>query len=119
MPNLGVIKIKIKIQHAQCLETRKCQNNQCFFRQRDVYGLCPWDTSGFPEATKKQAEIMKMLKDEYGETIFPSLKGGSIGTNCIYADKYQKPCEIGGCEIISHPWEEITEIECESYKRKI
>ena len=78
------------LSSCHCVE--KCGNNQCFFRQRDHFGLSPWAVA---RAMPDQKQIAESLLEKYGETIFPKLEA-SIGTNCVYVRclnyKVGEPC---------------------------
>lgn len=69
---------KFEPQVIQCQNTKVCNNNKCFWRQRDVFGLSPFFDLD-PKHIKKQEEI----RNKYGESYFPEWKV-SVGTNCIY-----------------------------------
>jgi hypothetical protein len=66
----------------KCYFVEECQNDKCFFRQRDVHGLCIWTVAyenGSPEFKKQQNEIPKKL----GVWKYPKLVL-TDGTNCMY-----------------------------------
>ena len=63
-----------------CSATHICQNDKCFWKQRDCYGLCPWvvfDETGEHEASQRN------IIDKYGEAYFPEWEV-CVGTNCLY-----------------------------------
>lgn len=67
----------------QCPKTKECQNDQCFWRQRDIHGLNPFpiykDESGkYPFIEKNNA-----VCEKFGRPYFPELTV-SVGTNCLY-----------------------------------
>ena len=72
------------IFHFQCPLTDVCENNQCFWKQRDCYGLSAWyydyiDESGIHKSSLKDNT---KVAQKYGKSKFPKLEV-STGTNCI------------------------------------
>jgi hypothetical protein len=61
----------------QCPFTKQCQNNQCFWRQRDVFGRTPWAI-----AYMHDKENQDKITQEHGEPYFPDLKISTL-TNCL------------------------------------
>lgn len=59
-----------------CQITAECQNNQCFYRQRDHLGLPVWHTAD-PDGVKTKKVI-----EQYGDTIFPNIIVTHV-TNCM------------------------------------
>lgn len=63
------------INHVQCHLTKLCQNDKCFWRQRDVYGRNPWYHYQNPNQNDH-------IDSKFGSPYFPELKV-QTGTNCI------------------------------------
>lgn len=63
----------------QCQKTVECNNNNCFFRQRDIFGRPIWWHQVVSEEGMKK---LKELNDKYGGATFPRFKV-EIGTNCL------------------------------------
>jgi len=62
-----------------CPFTQDCENERCFWKQRDCYGRSPWATAWQdPEYVKKMEEVTR----EHGEPYFPTWSI-QTGTNCI------------------------------------
>lgn len=66
----------------QCPITSQCNNDRCFWRQRDIHGLVAFpvwiDENGNCPLIKKNEEI----REQYGDSIFPEFKI-SVSTNCM------------------------------------
>lgn len=67
----------------QCDLTKVCQNNKCFWKQRDCHGL-----SAFPVYFDEDGNMPAMIKnqqisEEFGDSYFPELTV-TVGTNCMY-----------------------------------
>lgn len=71
------------INYSQCNQVDKCQNHQCFFRQRDVFGVSPWAMAYIGEEGKEMRQLKDEVIQKYGEMIFPEIEA-TIGTNAIY-----------------------------------
>ena len=73
------------IIHGQCPKTKQCKNDECFFRQRDVYGRGAFydEICGSKEAEMKEVKI----DTEHGKAIFPKMRA-EVGTNeiCVICD---------------------------------
>lgn len=72
-------KKSVHLFYFQCPITDICQNNQCFWKQRDCYGLSPFyyvDEDG--GSVSRNADITV----QYGEPYFPKTEG-KTGTNVI------------------------------------
>lgn len=62
-----------------CPFTKDCENDSCFWKQRDCYGRCPWATAMMdPEYVKLENNIVK----EHGQPYFPEWRVFT-GTNCL------------------------------------
>lgn len=72
------------IGYSQCGKVDKCQNNQCFFRRRDVFCVNPWHIPD-EKLQKENMDKHHELDAKYGEQIFPRVSA-SIGTNVIYVN---------------------------------
>lgn len=70
--------MKPDIIHSQCEKTKECKNDQCFFRQRDIFGRHPF--LHLNDDALAQANIA--IEKEHGQAIFPSLHA-EVGTNVI------------------------------------
>ena len=72
---------------SKCDRVKECNNNQCFFRRRDIFGISPWAMAykSFNPQLENDDMDKKSLEttEKYGKEIFPTLDA-SIGTNCIY-----------------------------------
>ncbi len=83
-----------EFQYIQCSRTKNCQNDKCFWKQRDCYGLEPFpcysDEDGEMPGMKKNEEVT----EKYGESYFPEMSI-TVGTNCLYVicDDYQEAKE--------------------------
>lgn len=72
-----------QVDFYQCKWTNECQNNKCFWKQRDCYGLEPFpcyiDSNGEYPAMEKNKKILEI----YGPTYFPKFNI-IAGTNAMY-----------------------------------
>lgn len=65
-----------------CPYTGECNNHQCFFKQRDYYGLSSF-LSNDPEEQNKQDELREQLIKTYGESFWPNVRLVP-STNCMH-----------------------------------
>lgn len=64
--------------------TKKCGNDRCWWRQRDVHGLSPWHYNApkdDPGRIEHEAR-MAAITEKYGRSYFPKFEAG-VGTNVI------------------------------------
>ena len=73
----------------QCPFTADCENDQCFWKQRDCYGLCPWAVFDNGEYAKELEQIVAT----YGRAYFPEW-AIQPATNCIMM--YCKDTKVDG-----------------------
>jgi hypothetical protein len=89
----------------QCPITHICENDQCFWRQRDVHGLSPFYNHNDPKGLEN-----KKITDKHGESIFPKIYS-STGTNTIttYCEDFICKNWKNGC-YSGHPKEETKKL---------
>jgi len=77
----------------QCPNTDVCRNNQCLWRQRDIFGrnLMYIPPEQFPDEAEQQAELRAELEAKYGPAHFPEWTC-TVGTNCVYAICQEASC---------------------------
>jgi hypothetical protein len=61
----------------QCPVTDQCENDKCFWRQRDVFGRTPWYIAYIADR-----ENQDKITQEHGEPYFPKLEVHT-GTNYL------------------------------------
>lgn len=67
----------------QCKLTQICQNDRCFWKQRDCYGLNPFPVWKSPEGNFPLVEENEKIVEKYGEPYYPKFKV-TVGTNTMY-----------------------------------
>ena len=87
-----------------CPFTADCENDRCFWKQRDCHGRCPWAVFDNPEHDKEQAAIT----EKYGDPYFPEWKIFP-GTNCLMT--YCVDTKVDG-EFPNRSKTELTEDMC-------
>lgn len=75
----------------QCPVTLICKNDQCFWRQRDQFGLSPFFIVDIPE-NQELKEKQRQIRETYGESYFPEheviVLTNVMGIKCLdYKDK--------------------------------
>jgi hypothetical protein len=64
----------------QCPLTSECQNNKCFWKQRDCFGLQPFPVYQDEDGNWPAMEKNVAIQEEFGDSYFPE-HIISVGTN--------------------------------------
>jgi uncharacterized protein YjhX (UPF0386 family) len=94
---MNVNKKPVCLFHFQCPLTDICENNQCFWKQRDCYGRSAFLYFDEDYTMKSFIQKNEEIISKYGEPYFPTMKG-STGTNTIglYCEDFMKEDWGGG-----------------------
>jgi len=67
--------------HSGCNDIHSCQNNKCYWRQRDVFGMNPWWVAD----PNDPANILNQeIRDQCGECYFPKIQSCVCTNDMIF-----------------------------------